>query len=90
MIAAAFAMVGIVAALITNAVTRDTFLVAAACLIPVLVGMLLQEMLDGVTAAASTQRALSRERRVSEGARTPEERERARRERDRDRDRLAA
>lgn len=90
MIAAAFAVVGIMAALITNAVTQDSFLVAAACMIPVLVGMLLQEMLDGITVAASTQRARSRERRVSERGRTPEERERARRERVRDRDRLAA
>lgn len=90
LIAAAFAVVGIVAALITNAVTQDSFLVAAACIIPVLVGLLLQELLDGVTAAATTQRARSRERQVREQVRTPEERERARRERDRDRDRIAA
>jgi hypothetical protein len=90
MIAAAFAVTGIVAALIANAVTHDSFLVAAACMIPVLVGLLLQEMLDGVTAAASTQRARSRERRAREQVRTPEDRERARRERDRDRDRIAA
>ena len=74
MIAAAFAAIGIGAGLTANAVTHDSFLVGAACMIPVLVGMLLQEMLDGVTAAASTQRARSRERRVREGARTPEER----------------
>jgi hypothetical protein len=90
MIAAAFAVIGIGAALVANAVTHDSFLVAAACMIPVLVGMLLQEMLDGVTAAASSQRARTRERRVQQRARTPGERERARRERDRDRDRLAA
>ncbi len=90
MIAAVFAVIGIGAALVANAVTHDSFLVAAACMIPVLVGLLLQEMLDGVTAAASSQRARSRERRVRERARTPEERERARRERDRDRERIAA
>jgi hypothetical protein len=85
MIAAAFAVIGIGAALVANAVTHDSFLVAAACMIPVLVGMLLQEMLDGVTAAASSQRARSKERRISQRARTAEERDRARRERDRDR-----
>jgi hypothetical protein len=90
MIAVAFVAIGIGAGLTANAVTHDSFLVGAACMIPVLVGMLLQEMLDGVTAAATTQRARSRERRVQEGARTPEERERARRDRDRGRDRLAA
>ena len=85
MIAAAFAVMGICAALVANAVTHDSFLVAAACVIPVLVGMLLQEMLDGVAAAAATQRSHSRERRARLQARSPEERERARRERDRDR-----
>jgi hypothetical protein len=90
MIAAAFAVIGIGAALVANSVTHDSFLVAAACMIPVLVGMLLQEMLDSVTEAASSQRARARERRVRQRERTPEERERARRERDRDRERLAA
>lgn len=90
MIAAVFAVAGIVAALVANAVTHDSFLVAAACMIPVLVGMLLQEMLDGAAAAASSQRTRSRERRARKRTRTPEERERARRERDRDRERIAA
>jgi hypothetical protein len=82
-IAALFATVGIGAALIANAVTHDPFLVGAACAIPVLVGLLLQEMLDGLSAAAAHR---SQRQRIRE--RTAEERERARR--DRDRDRLAA
>ncbi len=85
-----FAVVGIVASLVANAVTHDPFLVGAACIIPVLVGLLLQEMVDGVSAAAATQRSRSQARQAVEQERTPEERERARRDRDRSRGRLAA
>jgi hypothetical protein len=56
-VAALFAAVGIGAALIANAVTHDPFLVGAACAIPVLFGLLLQEMLDGLAAAAGGARA---------------------------------
>jgi hypothetical protein len=80
-VAAVFSVVGIGAALVANAVTNDQFLVAAACVLPVLLGMLLQEMADGVSAAASSQRSRRRRRRQ----RSPLDRERARRERERDR-----
>jgi hypothetical protein len=83
-IAAMFAAVGVGAALVANAVTNDQFLVAAACVLPVLLGMLLQEMADGVSAATS-QRSRRRRR-----PRSNVERERARRERERSRDRIAA
>jgi hypothetical protein len=79
-IAAVFAVVGISAALVANAVTNDQFLVAAACVLPVLLGMLLQEMADGVAAATASQRSKRRRR-----ERSPQERDRARRERDRER-----
>jgi hypothetical protein len=82
-VAALFSAIGIVAALVANAVTGDQFLVAAACVIPVLVGMLMQEMVDGVAAAAAAAEARAKRRRRR--PRTPEERERARRERERDR-----
>jgi hypothetical protein len=81
-VAALFAAVGIGAALIANAVTHDPFLVGAACAIPVLFGLLFQEMLDGLAAAAAAGRRSGRQR-VRE--RTPEERERERARRDRDR-----
>jgi hypothetical protein len=84
-IAGAFAAGGIVAALVANAVTNDTFLVAAACLIPVLLGLLVQEMADGVAAAASSTRDQRRRRRRQVRERSAEERERARRERERER-----
>ena len=89
-IAALFAVVGIAAALVANAVTHDSFLVAAACLIPVLAGMLIQEMVDGVHEAASHGRSRHRERSAARRARSVDERERARRERERSRQRIAA
>ena len=89
-IAGAFAAVGILAALVANAVTNDSFLIAAACLIPVLVGMLAQELADGVSAAASTQRSRRLRRQERERARSTTERERARREREEQRSRIAA
>ncbi len=85
-IAATFAAFGIVAALVANAVTSDPFLVAAACALPVLLGLLLQEMLDGVVAVTSSQRSKRRDGH----RRTPEERERDRARRERDRQRIAA
>lgn len=80
-IASVFAGVGIVAALVANAVTNDEFLVATACVLPVLLGLLLQEMAEGVTAANASRKRKRRRRRE----RSPEERERARRERERQR-----
>ncbi len=85
-IAAGFAASGIVCALVANAVTNDAFLVAAVCVIPVLMGLLVQEMADGISAAATSTRSRRRERRIR--PRSAEERERARR--DRERDRIAA
>lgn len=82
-IAGLFAAGGIVGALVANAVSNDSFLIAATCVIPVLVGLLVQEMADGVSAAAATTR--SRRKRSSARARSALERERARRERERDR-----
>jgi hypothetical protein len=83
-----FAAMGIVASLIANAVTHDQFLVGAVCVLLTLVGMLLQELTDGLAAAGEAERARRRRRR--QRARSEAERERARRERERDRDRIAA
>jgi hypothetical protein len=79
-IAASFAAGGVIAALAANAVSNDAFLVGAACVLPTLVGLLLQEMRDGVAEAAAAQRERQRRRRHRE--RSVLERERARRERE--------
>ncbi len=79
-VAALFAAGGVIAALVANAVSNDAFLVGAACALPTLVGLLLQEMRDGAAVAAATRR--ERERRKRHRERSLEERERARQERE--------
>ena len=78
-VAALFAAAGVLVALAANAVSNDLFLVGAACVLPTLLGLLLQEMRDGVAQATALQRERSRQRRHR--ARSGTERERARRER---------
>jgi hypothetical protein len=79
-VASIFAAGGVIAALVANSASDDSFLVGAACVLPVLIGLLLQEMRDGVAAAADSRRARNRRRRHRE--RSASERERARQERD--------
>jgi hypothetical protein len=75
-VAALFAAGGVLAALAANAITNDPFLVGAAGVLPTLLGLLLQEMRDGVAQAAAAKRERSRRRRHRE--RSALERERAR------------
>jgi len=79
-VASLFAAGGVIAALVANAVSDDPFLVGAACVLPTLLGLLLQEMRDGVAAAAATRR--EREHRKRHRERSATERARAREERD--------
>ena len=76
-------LAGTIAALVARTITTDAFLIAAAGLVPLLVGLLALEIAD-------TLDLLSKPSREARRVRLAEQREEERRRRERERDRLAA
>jgi signal transduction histidine kinase len=87
-------LAGMIAALIAWTITSDAFLIAAAGLVPLLVGLLALEISDTLSLVSRPSREARRarlvEQRERDRRREQHERERARRRRERERDRLAA
>lgn len=85
---------GAIAALIAWTMTADAFLIAAAGLVPLLVGLLALEISDTLNLVSRPRREARRtrllEERERDRRREQRERERTRRRRERERDRLAA
>jgi hypothetical protein len=77
------ALAGLVAALVARSITQDSFLVVAAGVLPVLVGLLVREMTETLDLVAEPRREIRRvrrlERRELERRREARERERRRR-----------
>lgn len=83
-------LAGLLFALVARAMTGDAFLVAAAGLVPLLLGLLALEIKDTLSLLSAPSREQRRERRLAERERDRRRERRERERRRRERDRLAA